>query len=137
MYKFIFLIFLVVYVNGVYDEGTARKIFNMAASAYANVADPQGNASINACLNKSFNGIKWDLTQTITEPCGVVVCYKMLHTAGEGGLKGLGSRAINHYNFLRKMTMMNARALSEFHQQLVLLSLHFEARLTYNNCGMS
>ena len=46
------------YVNGDYpnyDEDTAKKIFNMAASAYANVSDPQGNASINACLNKSFN----------------------------------------------------------------------------------
>uniref|UniRef100_A0A914CPT3 Fungal lipase-like domain-containing protein n=1 Tax=Acrobeloides nanus TaxID=290746 RepID=A0A914CPT3_9BILA len=74
MYKFIFLIFLVVYVNGAYptyDEDTAKRIFNLAASAYANVADPQGNASINACLNKSYNGTQWDLKQTITANCGV------------------------------------------------------------------
>uniref|UniRef100_A0A914CLT7 Fungal lipase-like domain-containing protein n=1 Tax=Acrobeloides nanus TaxID=290746 RepID=A0A914CLT7_9BILA len=55
----------------IYEEDIAKQIFNLAASAYANVADSQGNASINACLQKSFGGTKWDWTQTITAKCGV------------------------------------------------------------------
>uniref|UniRef100_A0A914C6X8 Fungal lipase-like domain-containing protein n=1 Tax=Acrobeloides nanus TaxID=290746 RepID=A0A914C6X8_9BILA len=76
MYKVIFLglisIFGVQTQYPTYDETYAKRIFNLAASAYP-VYDPTANGTgpIDVCLSKSFPNVNWDAKQTHTVSCGM------------------------------------------------------------------
>jgi spore maturation protein CgeB len=76
MYKVIFigLIYtLCVKAYYTYDEAYTKLIFNMAASAYP---DYKTNPNaINACLNKSFPNVFWDVKETHTVTCGYVSSF--------------------------------------------------------------